>query len=122
LKRIIFFIGILTLITAFLIPMYAIAECPAGYFIADGQQGAAWYNIEIDGTLYEKVAHTYDATTGKDCLYDVTGLGAGQHVLRAQPCYQCSGAAADADCQWCADWTEITAVKPEVAGGLSFQW
>ncbi len=98
------------------------AECPPGFFIADHQPNASWYNIDIDGTITNRVAHTVDAQTNKDCLYDVNNLGPGQHILKAQVCYQCTGALVDPDCEWCGDWSDITAVKPDAASGLSFQW
>jgi hypothetical protein len=113
---------ILLVLVAILIPGYAAAECPAGYFVADHQPNASWYNIDVDGTIQYRVAHTVDTATNKDCLVDVNTLAEGPHTLKAQVCFQCTGTNVDPDCEWCGEWSDITAVKPGAASGLSFQW
>lgn len=113
---------IFLLIASVLVAVNVNAECPVGYFTADTNPNASWYNVDVDGTVTMRVAHTVDTATQKDCLMDVNSLGQGQHILKAQVCYQCTGANADPDCEWCGDWSDITAVKPGAASGLSFQW
>lgn len=121
--RILIFISmIVAIIAALFVPVVVLAECPVGYFVADHQPNASWYNIDVDGTIQYRVAHTVDTATNKDCLVDVNTLAEGSHTLKAQVCYQCTGTNVDPDCEWCGDWSEITAVKPGAASGLSFQW